>query len=129
MQPRSFVSCGGTPRTRKNAPQKRSARTQVFAFGEDVHALRLVSELPDLRAEHVNWRADAHPVQDGVAPPEREKTLLKRGALVLEVPPRFELGIEVLQTFALPLGYGTKYSMPKHYIKQRCVCQVFFKKI
>ena len=25
----------------------------------------------------------------------------------LEVPPRFELGVEVLQTFALPLGYGT----------------------
>ena len=23
-----------------------------------------------------------------------------------EVPPRFELGIEVLQPFALPLGYG-----------------------
>ena len=23
------------------------------------------------------------------------------------MPPRFELGIEVLQTFALPLGYGT----------------------
>ena len=29
------------------------------------------------------------------------------GAFTLEVPPRFELGIEVLQTFALPLGYGT----------------------
>ena len=27
----------------------------------------------------------------------------------LEVPPRFELGMEVLQTFALPLGYGTLY--------------------
>ena len=25
----------------------------------------------------------------------------------LEAPTRFELGIEVLQTFALPLGYGT----------------------
>ena len=28
----------------------------------------------------------------------------------MEVPPRFELGIEVLQTFALPLGYGTIWS-------------------
>ena len=27
---------------------------------------------------------------------------------VLEVPPRFELGVEVLQTSALPLGYGTE---------------------
>ena len=26
---------------------------------------------------------------------------------VLEVPTRFELVIKVLQTFALPLGYGT----------------------
>ena len=26
-----------------------------------------------------------------------------------EVPPGFEPGIEVLQTFALPLGYGTIY--------------------
>ena len=25
----------------------------------------------------------------------------------MEVPPRFELGVEVLQTSALPLGYGT----------------------
>ena len=25
---------------------------------------------------------------------------------ILEAPPRFELGIKVLQTFALPLGYS-----------------------
>ena len=28
--------------------------------------------------------------------------------LWLEVPPRFELGIKVLQTYALPLGYSAK---------------------
>ena len=28
--------------------------------------------------------------------------------MLLEVPPRFELGMKVLQTSALPLGYGTK---------------------
>ena len=34
-------------------------------------------------------------------------TLHQRGAeLFLEAPPRFELGIKVLQTRALPLGYG-----------------------
>ena len=27
---------------------------------------------------------------------------------ILEVPPRFELGVELLQSSALPLGYGTK---------------------
>lgn len=26
----------------------------------------------------------------------------------MEVPPRFELGVELLQSSALPLGYGTE---------------------
>ena len=30
--------------------------------------------------------------------------------ILVEVPPGFEPGIEVLQTFALPLGYGTKFN-------------------
>ena len=30
--------------------------------------------------------------------------------ILLEVPPGFEPGIEVLQTFALPLGYGTIFN-------------------
>ena len=33
----------------------------------------------------------------------KEMTLMQ-----MEVPPRFELGMKVLQTFALPLGDGTK---------------------
>ena len=42
-------------------PQKKEKRhperdtAQVFALGEDTHALRLVSKLPDLRAGYVNW--------------------------------------------------------------------------
>ena len=28
--------------------------------------------------------------------------------LLMEAPPRFELGIKVLQTYALPLGYSAK---------------------
>ena len=31
------------------------------------------------------------------------------GVIHLEAPPRIELGIEVLQTCALPLGHGTEY--------------------
>ncbi len=27
----------------------------------------------------------------------------------MEVPPRFELGVELLQSSALPLGYGTGF--------------------
>ena len=46
----------------------------------------------------------------------------------LEVPPRFELGVEVLQTFALPLGYGTVFSLPKHYNKEIRKCQAFLQK-
>ena len=30
------------------------------------------------------------------------------GAFFMEAPPRFELGIKVLQTYALPLGYSAK---------------------
>ena len=32
---------------------------------------------------------------------------------IVEVPPRFELGMEVLQTSALPLGYGTVFGFTK----------------
>ena len=35
--------------------------------------------------------------------------LFRRG-LFLEAPPRIELGMKVLQTSALPLGYGAEYS-------------------
>ena len=31
----------------------------------------------------------------------------------LEAPPRLELGIEVLQTFALPLGHGAVFNFIK----------------
>ena len=30
----------------------------------------------------------------------------------MEVPPRFELGVELLQSSALPLGYGTDLILP-----------------
>ena len=59
---------------------------QVFAYGEDTRALRLASELADLRAGYVNWFSCAlrieNPAQsasndskekstpDGVSPPQ-----------------------------------------------------------
>ena len=39
---------------------------------------------------------------------------------VLEAPPRFELGIKVLQTSALPLGYGAGYD---YYMQKMWFCQ------
>ena len=35
-----------------------------------------------------------------------KKFQVRRLGIFLEAPPRFELGIKVLQTSALPLGYG-----------------------
>ena len=37
----------------------------------------------------------------------KQKTIAIFAMVFLEAPTRFELVIEVLQTFALPLGYGT----------------------
>ena len=34
----------------------------------------------------------------------------------MEAPPRFELGIKVLQTSALPLGYGAKKLIENTYV-------------
>ena len=31
----------------------------------------------------------------------------------MEAPPRFELGVKVLQTSALPLGYGAKKELER----------------
>ena len=39
-----------------------------------------------------------------------QKTLEDISKVFQEVPPGFEPGIEVLQTFALPLGYGTIFT-------------------
>ena len=60
-----------------------------------------VCELARLRA----------PSSNRMAPQRKEKRHPNGIPFSLEVPPRFELGIEVLQTFALPLGYGTEYSV------------------
>ena len=38
---------------------------------------------------------------------ELKRKTPQRVSLFLEVPPRFELGVELLQSSALPLGYGT----------------------
>ena len=38
---------------------------------------------------------------------KKKKQVFRLAFLFLEVPPGFEPGIKVLQTYALPLGYGT----------------------
>ena len=58
------VQIGWNPQNEKNGIPMGWCH-QVFAFGEDTHALRLVSELTDLRTGYVNWRACAHQVQIG----------------------------------------------------------------
>ena len=41
-----------------------------------------------------------------------EKTLRGKRRVFMEAPPRFELGVKVLQTRALPLGYGAIREKP-----------------
>ena len=83
----------------------------IRAKHEDTYTLRLVSDLPDLRVGYVNRILQhlrrAERSSNRIAPQRKEKRHPNRIPFSLEVPPRFELGIEVLQTFALPLGYGT----------------------
>ena len=40
---------------------------------------------------------------------QKQKRTRMGAFFVLEASPRFELGIEVLQTFALPLGYDAAF--------------------
>ena len=103
--------------------------TQVFADGEDTHTLRLENKFSDLRVEYVNWillrRRLAERSSNRVKPPKKRKRHPDGIPFSLEVPPRFELGIEVLQTFALPLGYGTE--CPYIITKQKLFVKSFSK--
>ena len=84
--------------------------TRNFAFGEDSLALRLGSELPDRRAAN----ADRDPASCACGVPtdvgsnsfKRKDTALRVVSFLLEAPPGIGPGIKVLQTSALPLGYG-----------------------
>ena len=87
-----------------------------LACGENSHALRLANaslreSLADLRAANANRIRCAFGARSRVrfarsATNNKAQSFLD-WALLLEVPPGIEPGIEVLQTFALPLGHGT----------------------
>ena len=68
------------------------------------------SELDALCAATANriLCAEAHRAKsdEGVAPPENEKSIPKGMLRSLEAPPGIGPGMKVLQTSALPLGYG-----------------------
>ena len=72
-------------------------------------ALRLVSKLHDLERRMRPGFRYALGVRSRIRCRVRDnkKHRTPFGVLCfLEAPPRFELGVEVLQTFALPLGHG-----------------------
>ena len=50
-----------------------------------------------------------------------KSTLLYARCFFLEAPPRFELGIRVLQTHALPLGYSAILTTKDAYCVFRCI--------
>lgn len=56
----------------------------------------------------------------------KQKTIAIFAMVFLEAPTRFELVIEVLQTFALPLGYDAVSFVLCYYIKDFFVCQEFW---
>ncbi len=89
-----------------------------LAFGENTLALRLVNAslreaLPDLRAGYANRIRCAcgarSPIRFVRSTSNNKAQSFLDWALLLEVPPGIEPGIEVLQTFALPLGHGTVF--------------------
>ena len=85
--------------------------TRYFAEGEYLHALRLTSELVDLRAADANRLRAA--LRHGAAPMKWRRLHAKRtpeGVLYVEAPPGIGPGMKVLQTSALPLGYGAVWS-------------------
>ena len=92
-----------------------STVTRVFTCGEDTLALRLASQLADLRAEYVNRIplrvARGARLKARATPPKVKKTTSRMGSRFLwRRHPDLNRGIEVLQTFALPLGYDALLS-------------------
>ena len=71
-------------------------------------ALRLTSELVDLRAANADRilppaATERGPMEGGES---KKKSTAYAVLFFLEAPPGIGPGIEVLQTFALPLGHG-----------------------
>ena len=81
-----------------------------FRFRRISLALPPVSKLPDGYggdADRIPLRAERgrSPIRWRVAPPT-QKTPPRTGVFALEAPPGIGPGMKVLQTSALPLGYG-----------------------
>ena len=70
--------------------------------------------------DFVRRRTKAQPYWGVTAKKDRTREV---SCLFLEAPPRFGLGIEVLQTFALPLGHGAIFSQQMDYITKILSCQ------
>ena len=82
---------------------------QVFAYGEDTHALRLTSELADLRAGYVNWCAARTEFKSDDDSKGKKKALRMECFFRWRRHPDLNWGIRVLKTRALPLGYGAVF--------------------
>ena len=55
---------------------------------------------------------------------QNEKSTPLGALFILEAPPGIGPGIEVLQTFALPLGHGAIFTQQTNYITNKVNCQV-----
>ena len=83
--------------------------TQVFAFGEDT--LRSAPEKRAFRSSSAvcELACFAHKLASMSKVSKTKIPTAGVGIFILEASPRFELGVEVLQTFALPLGYDAVF--------------------
>ena len=62
-----------------------------------------------MHPNQARYQTSPHPDDSIVSREEEKRTSRLRPARLLEAPPRFELGVRILQTLALPLGYGAVY--------------------
>ena len=110
-----------TPKERKNSIREGFSLSRVFAVGEDSHGLSLTSELDALcaaNADRILRALRTEPsAKRGYRLQRKEKTASARDAVFsLEATPGFGPGVEVLQTFALPLGYVAVFPLCSHII-------------
>ena len=93
-------AAGPVGERRKRVPVSPPVETEKSGFAA-AQRLRCAVD-PEL----LNFRR----VKQADGPQNKKEAPTVSWCFFLEVPPRFELGVELLQSSALPLGYGTAWS-------------------
>ena len=101
---------GGAPTQKRTL--KGAFAFRNFAYGEYISPFTMPRERTSLRKADMRtgfrFASLAEPYLFCGGAPTQKRTL--KGAFALEAPPGIEPGIEVLQTFALPLGHSALFN-------------------